>query len=139
MKQILLTAALLAATSAQADCFLKTGVADVATTEIALETVKGATEANPLGYQGMIAAKVVTYAALKNTNPETKKQINNVVCPLQAGLAGNNAAVFMLGAEPITTWLAPAIGLGVALLYIAGAKFGPVPDSDMYPDPQEVN
>lgn len=119
MEKLLFAASIFSAMSAHADCFLTTGAADVASTEIALSTVRGAVEANPLGYQGSVAAKVAVYAGIQHATPETKQQINDVVCPLQAGLAGNNLAVAALGASPVTVWLAPAIGIVTGLIYIA--------------------
>lgn len=121
MKKLILAALFAASTTANADCFLATGVADVVSTEVALSNIRGAVEANPLGYDGMIIAKAATYVGLKFADDKTRETVNKVVCPLQVGLAVNNFAV-ALGA----VGAAPVFGLAAGLLYVSGARFGPV-------------
>lgn len=131
MKKLLLTAALLAATNAQADCFVNTATADVISTEIAV--ANGAVEANPLGVGGVIVAKVGVYAAKKMIGGNTEKAIDKVACPIMAGANVNNLGLAAGLASKITL----SLGVVGGLLYMSGASFGPV--AELYPNDMEVN
>lgn len=137
MKKLLVTVSLiLLSANVSAKCFLKTALADAVSTEIAIENVSHAVEANPLNVNGVLGAKLAVYAGLKFADDATVETIEKVVCPLQIGLFGNNMAV-ALGAESIVLELAPAIGVITTLMYLSGAEFGPV--TELYPDDSEVN
>jgi hypothetical protein len=137
MNKLLITLFLsIVSINANAECFLKTAVADAVSTEIAIENVNNAMEANPLDVNGVLGAKLAVYVGLKFADDATRETIESVTCPLQMGLFGNNMAV-ALGAESIVSGLAPVIGIVTGLLYLSGAEFGPV--TELYPDDMEVN
>ena len=119
-KLITATVLSLTALSAQADCFVATAISDVASTELAI--ANGAVEANPLGAGGVIVAKAGVYALKKVAGGNVEKTIDAVACPIMAGATANNVAL----AAGVGSSVALPIGGFVALLYINGAKFGPV-------------
>jgi hypothetical protein len=129
MKKLITIAALFAATSAQADCFVSTAVADAVSTQIAVDNIRGAMEANPLGVEGVLAAKVGVYVLKKAVGGKFEQDIDTVTCPLMAGLAANNFAI-SVG----LTGLAAPIGVITGLLYVSGASVGPV---QVYYDPNK--
>lgn len=119
MKKLIIVACIAASTQAQADCFVTTGISDAVSTRAAVAS--GAIESNPLGEGGVLFAKAAVYTIKKTVGKHAEKKIDAVACPLMTGAYFNNLAI----AAGVGSIALP-IGTFAAILYINGARFGPV-------------